>query len=374
MKLNRDVVIIGGGLAGLVSAIHLSKAGIEVTLIEKNNFPRHKVCGEYISNEVLPYLRSLNLSISDLNPTAISKMEFSTVRGKLISANLPLGGFGISRFALDNYLYKKAIEYGCQIIQDNVIDVQFSNDQFVISTSQNALIKSTLALGAFGKRSNIDLMLNRKFIQKKSPWLAVKAHYSGKFSNDLVALHNFDGGYCGISKVENDILNICYLANYKTFKKYKNTAEFQAKVICKNPHLKEVFENSILLFDKPLTISQIAFEQKEAVENHLIMIGDSAGLIHPLCGNGMAMAIHSAKIASELIVDFLENKITSRKILEEKYTKEWNKNFKRRLALGRYLSKILQNESLSSACLKILAIFPFLLPKIIAKTHGKLLT
>lgn len=371
MRGNPDVVIIGGGLAGLTSAIHLSKSGLKVTLIEKNEYPKHKVCGEYISNEVLPYFRWLDLEISDLKPSHISKMEFSTAKGKIISGNLPLGGFGISRYELDNYLYQKAIENGCQVIQDSVTDIQFIENEFRVFTSDMSEFKSKIVIGAFGKRSNIDLKLNRHFIQINSPWLAVKAHYSGDFPDQLVGLHNFKGGYCGVSKVENKKINICYLADYTTFKQYKNIEEFQLKVVCENPHLKTIFENCTILFDKPITISQISFEKKEVVKNHILMIGDTAGLIHPLCGNGMAMAIHSAKIVSELIVDFFDNKISSRKDLEEKYTREWNRNFKNRLATGRFLSKIMQNANLAAFFMQLLAIFPSLLPKIIKKTHGK---
>jgi flavin-dependent dehydrogenase len=371
MEHKVDVLIIGGGLAGLTSAIHLSKFGFKVSLIEKNDYPKHKVCGEYISNEVLPYFESLGLKISDLKPSLISKIDFSSATGKTISTDLPLGGFGISRYTLDYYLYHNAEKLGCQIIKDTVIDFSFTENEFSISTSAAITIKSKIVLGAFGKRSNIDLKLNRNFIQKKSPWLAVKAHYSGQFPDNLVGLHNFKGGYCGVSKVEDGIINICYLVDYKTFKKYKTIEEFQSKLIYQNPNLKAVFENCKLLFEKPLTISQICFEKKNVVENHILMIGDTAGLIHPLCGNGMAMAIHSAKIASELIVDFLDHKISSRKELEEKYKQEWNANFKNRLATGRFLSKIVRKEKLTTVLMQLLTIFPFVFPFIIKKTHGK---
>ena len=371
METNVDVVIIGGGLAGLTSAIHLSKSGLKVTLIEKNSYPKHKVCGEYISNEVLPYLKWLELDIPALNPSYISKVQFSISSGKTINQILPLGGFGISRYQLDYYLYQKALANGCQIIHDMVNEIQFDANKFSLSTSNNLTLKAKIVLGAFGKRSNLDVKLNRSFILKNSPWLAVKAHYSGKFPNDLVGLHNFKGGYCGVSRVENDKINICYLVDYETFKLYKNIEEFQLKVMCKNPNLKSIFENCVLIFDKPITISQIAFEQKAAVENHILMIGDTAGLIHPLCGNGMAMAIHSAKIASDLVHSFLENKISSRKELEAKYIKEWNSNFKSRLAMGRLISKILQKEKLAAFLMRLLVLMPFLLPLIIKKTHGK---
>jgi len=371
MKPIVDVVVIGGGLAGLTSAIHLSKFGHKVILIEKNEFPKHKVCGEYISNEVLPYFQWLGLEISSLNPSNISKIEFSTTKGKTISGELPLGGFGISRYSLDHYLSQKAIEYGCQIIQDTVTNIRFAADEFSISTLNNLEIKCKIALGAFGKRSNMDLKFNRDFIQKKSPWLAVKAHYSGSFPDDLVGLHNFKGGYCGVSKVEKQAINICYLVDYETFKEYRNIDHFQTEVMYKNPHLKTIFKESELLFEKPLTISQISFEKKNTIENHILMIGDTAGLIHPLCGNGMAMAIHSAKIAAELSILFLNKNIRTRQQLEENYAQEWDANFRHRLQVGRILSKILRQEKLTIFLMQFLIIFPSLLPEIIKKTHGK---
>ena len=365
------VVIIGGGLAGLTAAIHLSKIGISVAIIEKNSFPKHKVCGEYISNEVVPYLNWLGLNLDVLKPTNITKLQFSTSKGNTINTNLPLGGFGISRYCLDEFLFQKAISNGCQIIQDTVENSSFINDEFITTTSNNTIIHSKFVIGAFGKRSNIDQKLQRNFIQKKSPWLAVKAHYSGDFPNDLVGLHNFKGGYCGVSKVENNTINICYLADYETFKKYKNIEEYQKTIVFQNPHLKRIFENSTLIFEKPLTISQISFEKKQAVENHILMIGDTAGLIHPLCGNGMAMAIHSAKIASKLVGKFYANEITSREALEKKYTQEWDFNFKKRLKTGRFLAKLFQKSIPSQLIMRILLVAPFLLSFIIKKTHGK---
>ncbi len=366
-----DIIIIGGGLAGLTAGIHLSKKGIRVTIIEKNEFPKHKVCGEYISNEVIPYLEWLDLKIDDLKPTYINKLQFSSIKGTLINTKLPLGGFGISRYELDNYLYKKALSNGCKIIKDLVDSVVFEKEKFTTTTSNGAILSSNIVIGAFGKRSNIDLNLNRKFIQQKSPWLAVKAHYSGDFPNDLVGLHNFNGGYCGISKIENEKINICYLTKNSSFKEYKSINDFQNLVVKQNPHLKTIFEHSELIFDKTLTIGQVSFSPKKSVENHILMIGDTAGLIHPLCGNGMAMAIHSAKIVSELIVDYHNNNIKNRVDLEKKYQKKWKINFYWRLKVGRLLAKVLLNAKLSDLFLNIVIIFPFLLVIIIKKTHGK---
>jgi len=371
MNNRREVLILGGGLAGLTSAIHLLKLGLQVTVIEKNNYPKHKVCGEYISNEVLPYFDWLEIDIAKLEPTSIKKLQFSSQNGTEITTNLPLGGFGISRYALDFHLYNIAISFGCIFIHETVENIVFEEDEFEVTTSVGTQFKSKVVLGAFGKRSNIDIKLNRNFIQEKSHWLAVKSHFIGDFPDDLVGLHNFMGGYCGVSKVENNAINVCYITNYETYKLHKNSEDFQKDVLSKNPHLKKIFENCTLIFEKPLSIGQISFDKKEAVENHILMIGDSAGLIHPLCGNGMAMAIHSAKIASEAVYNYYEDTCYSRASLEEQYSNKWKFHFEKRLKMGRFLASILQQPRISSILMRILVKFPFLLPIIIKQTHGK---
>ena len=207
--------------------------------------------------------------------------------------------------------------------------------------------------------------------QKKSPYLGVKIHVSGDFPEDKVALHNFKGGYCGVSKVENNHINLCYITDFKAFKKYKDIDDFQKEVVFKNLALKEIFENTNPQFEQPLTISQISFETKSPIENHIIMCGDTAGMIHPLCGNGMGMAIRSSQLASQLIIDYLQGKIESRKELEKCYTNRWYKTFRLRLRVGHIIAYLFRQVWLAPLLLSGLRLFPFLLPKIIKMTHGK---
>jgi flavin-dependent dehydrogenase len=366
-----DVIVIGGGLAGLCNAIHLSKLGKKVLLIEKNEYPKHKVCGEYISNEVLPYLDFLEVNPFDLGAVKIKNFQLSTTKNNIISAKLPLGGFGISRYTLDLALAEKAKENGVTILQDTVLDVAFLKDFFQVETKQNSIYTSKIAIGAFGKRSLLDVKMGRNFIQNKSPYLGVKIHVKGNFKEDLVALHNFKGGYCGVSKVENNAINLCYITNYATFKKYKNIADFQEQVVFKNRFLKEIFQNSEAIFEKPLSISQISFETKKPVENHVLMCGDSAGMIHPLCGNGMSMAIQSAQLASKLILNYFNGEIETRKELEKQYIRQWNRKFSLRLKAGHFIAMLFRKDTIASVLLQILKKLPFLLPIIIKQTHGK---
>ncbi|MBK8608740.1 MAG: FAD-dependent oxidoreductase [Chitinophagaceae bacterium] len=366
-----DIIIIGGGLAGLTSAIHLSKAGLSVTLIEKNEYPKHKVCGEYISNEVLPYLQQLGADPMTLGAKKINRFLLSTTRGKTTETTLPLGGFGISRYTLDNFLMQKAVLNNCLVIRDAVTDIHFANDGFRVNTQAGKELTANMVIGAFGKRSHMDVKLNRAFIKNKSPFVAVKTHLQGDFPDDLVALHNFKGGYCGVSQVENGHLNVCFLANYKNFQQYKNIDVFIREVMYKNPYLKEVFENSVPVFEQPLTISQISFSDKTAVEDHMLMCGDAAGMIHPLCGNGMAMAIHSAKIASELTIRYFNGMLPSRNELEASYALQWNTSFKKRITTGRILQQFFGKDNLARLMMYGVTHIPGVLPAIIKQTHGK---
>lgn len=368
-----DVLIVGGGLAGLSSAIHLSKHNLNILVIEKNGYPKHKVCGEYISNEVLPYLDFLDIDVFKLGAKRIDKFQLSTPKGQLISAGLPLGGFGISRFCLDEALAAKALENDVQILQDVVENIQFSNDEFSVETKNNAIFKARIVIGAYGKRANLDVRLDRQFIKTRSPYLAVKTHVKGDFPDDLVALHNFEGGYCGVSKVEDDSINLCYITNFKSFKKFKDIEEFQEKVVSRNKHLKIIFDKTVPVFEHPLTISQISFEDKKPVENHILMCGDTAALIHPLCGNGMSMAIRSAQIASVLIVKFFNSDISTREALEKQYLRDWNTAFKFRLKTGQIVANLFNQPKISEVLMQGLKWFPGILPHIIKRTHGKLL-
>src|SRR5271154_2776115 len=96
-----DIAIIGGGLAGLSLSIQSAKAGYSVCLFEKEKYPFHKVCGEYISFESWNFLQELGIPLSDWNLPIIRRLMVSSPNGKYLEHDLPLGGFGISRYKLD---------------------------------------------------------------------------------------------------------------------------------------------------------------------------------------------------------------------------------------------------------------------------------
>ncbi len=367
----KKVVIVGGGISGLLSAIQLANAEIPAIVIEKKNYPFHRVCGEYISNETVPFLKSLNLFPEQYHPPQIRRFQLSSITGKSQTLPLDLGGFGISRYSFDNFLYEKAKKAGVEFfLKEEVEKISFDQNQFTVKTSSREL-EAEIVIGAFGKRSKVDVQMKREFIQKRSPYVGVKYHINTQHPSDLIALHNFRGGYCGISNVEDGKSNLCYLTQRENIRRFKNIREMEEAVLFQNPLLKNIFMNAEFLFDKPEIINEISFETKLPVEQHILMTGDAAGMITPLCGNGMAMGIHSSKILSGLIIQHIGKIGRDRHLLEKKYAGEWKMQFRNRLWFGRQVQKLFGNEWASNLAVNMAINIRPLANAIMKGTHGQ---
>jgi len=369
-----DVIIIGGGLAGLFNALLLNRAGLSVTLIEKGIYPFHRVCGEYISNEVIPFLEALQIDINALHVSHINRLEVTAASGVKLSKKLDLGGFGLSRYTFDHYLFRLAQAEGVKFMQGTKAeDLRFEGNEFKV-TVPGQVLTAPLVIGAFGKRSNLDQKMVRKFFYKRSPYLAVKFHVKIDFPDDLIQLNNYHNGYCGVSKVDGDRYCMCYLAHRDDLRNYGSLPALEENVILKNPYLKEHFTNASFLLDRPEVINEISFERKAPVEEHVLMSGDTAGMIAPLCGNGMTMAIHSAKILSQIITQYYKRdrlNMKQRQLMEHTYEQAWKHEFARRLWVGRQLQRMFGKDSTTTTMLNILNKLPAVTDLLISKTHGK---
>ncbi|HLI92376.1 MAG TPA: FAD-binding protein, partial [Puia sp.] len=162
-----DVIIAGGGLAGLALSIQLAKAGYSVALFEKENYPFHKVCGEYISLESWNFLQELGLPLSDWNLPVIRHVMVSAPNGLFVRQELPLGGFGLSRYKLDAALAE--IARGCGVaLRESVKVTEMRVEGSVVAVGTSAETHfSKLACAGFGKRSNLDIKWRRPFTQKR---------------------------------------------------------------------------------------------------------------------------------------------------------------------------------------------------------------
>jgi len=376
MQINNeyDVAIIGGGLAGLSAAIQLRKAGHSVVVFEKEKYPLHKVCGEYISLESWNFLKQLGLPLEEMNLPIIDTLFLSAPNGKSFKTKLSLGGFGISRYKLDYHLSQIARANNVHLLEETKVDDIYFDGSFTIRF-RSKQINAKICCAAYGKKSNLDVKLHRQFLKSTDKrldnYVAIKYHIRTDWKENVIGLHNFENGYCGISKIEEDKFCLCYMTKAENLKACDNNIQqLQKIVLSRNPYLEKIFSTSEICHSFPVSISQVNFNKKTQVENHMIMIGDSAGMITPLCGNGMSIAFQTSKIASQLIDQFLTGKI-SREKTEDQYKRQWNRHFAQRLRTGRMIQRFFGSDRLSDFFVQTFKTFPFLSRPLIKMTRGK---
>ena len=370
-----DVIIVGGGLAGLSLSILMARKQYKVLVLEKDSYPRHRVCGEYISNESLAFLTDLGLQLNSLDLPQIDTLQVTDTFGNEVIANLPQGGFGISRFLLDAELAKLAINTGVELLtKTRVDDIVYNEDLFTV-TSKNNTYTARLVAGTWGKKSNLDVKWGRSFVMDKNKsltnFMSIKYHIKYNWPVNRIGLHNFNDGYCGISKIEDGKCCLCYLTTAQNLQENGNDIkQLERNVLMQNPILNNIFTNAEFLFDAPATISQISFEKKEQVLNHILMLGDTGGLISPLSGNGMSMAFHASKIGAGLMSQYLEGNI-NRLIMEQTYTQQWKQQFNRRISTGRFVQSKFGKMQTTAFFLKTMKLLPFLRRIVINSAIGK---
>jgi flavin-dependent dehydrogenase len=300
--LHDEVLIIGGGVAGCAASIALARNGRTVTLIEREPTPRHKVCGEFLSGEALEDLHALGIDVAALGAVPINHVRLAAAR-RAAEAPLPFAAASLTRKALDTALIAAAIEAG----------VRFKPGRSVHSLSRSTagLWQATLDDGtiyqaptAFLASGKHDLRGHRR---PKDPhqWVAFKMYYRMSAAQtaklaDASELTLYPGGYGGIQPVEDGITNFCCVVQRKYFARAGLRWEgLLAKMQEDCPHLAMRLEGAEPLLEKPITVTHIPYGYlRRATEHGLYCIGDQAAVIPSFTGDGISIALHTARRAS----------------------------------------------------------------------------
>jgi flavin-dependent dehydrogenase len=213
----------------------------------------------------------------------------------------------------------------------------------------------------------------RKFLSstKDRNYVGVKYHVRTDWPEHLIGLHNFSGGYAGISKIEEGKYCFCYMVASEYLRAAANSLhDLEWSLLCMNPHLKSLMNSMDRVEGFPVTISQIGFEIKGVIENDMLMLGDAAGMITPLCGNGMSMAMHSGKMAAELLHLYLSGQMKKEEMFDS-YRKQWHSAFNGRMKMGRKIQPFFGKPRITNAFVQLFRNFPFLAQPVIGRTHGR---
>lgn len=381
-----DAVVIGGGLAGCLAAMTLAGHHHRVLLLEAGSYPRPKVCGEFLSPECLTLLGETGFlpTLESLHPVRINEVRVTAPNGTFWGYQLPKPAVGISRFALDDALFRHAQKLGVSV-HDNARVTSIEGDLHAGFTLTVRMMDGSLCtyqarsvLGAYGKHGNLDRALQRQIPPRFHPYVGLKRHFTGPPLPQRVDLHVFRGGYCGMSHVEGGVTNVCLLVSQTVFREATQShdgsiGQFIDWMTQQNRYLRDWMAEACPVYDKWLSIGQVSLSPKTPVEGDLLLAGDSTGMIAPLAGDGMAMALHGGKLAAQLLDDYLTQRLSAQG-MKEGYTRLWRQTFSTRMRLGRVLQSIMLRPILLTAGLHLLNTVPPLGNFIVTQTRDLGLT
>jgi hypothetical protein len=368
MENHFEITIIGGGPAGSTTAIYLSDYGFNVCLIEKKAFPRETLCGEFLSAEVMNNLKELNLfhEFLSLKPNPIKSFCFFNKNGKTISSELNFSAFGLRRSVFDDFLLKTAIEKGTTVLQPaEVKSIYNSGKVFIIGTdykNQKLNIKSDFVIGAYGKQNIMDKHLARNFTGIKTRLNGIKFHVDKDYLKDFPQneIHIYSAGniYCGINIVDSNTATLCFLEDRKQWN--LSARNHLLELVKINKSFNKIFPAAFEDVIKELPAygtGNIFFGKRNLVEKGVFMVGDSAGVIAPLAGDGIGMAMDSAKILSEILYYKKSNHLS----LDETgslYSDKWNRNFSKRLKTAGFIQKMVLKDEFTDIAVSVIRRFP----------------
>ena len=390
-----DVVIIGGGPSGSALATHLAKAGRNVALFERDNFPRDKLCGEFLSGESRQHLEDLGCwaEIESLDPAELDRCRFTAPTGTATEVALGGGGLGLSRRVLDSVLFRHASESGATAISGMEVKkigtdespVQLEVARIGEGGSDERLgVAATLVVGAYGRREALDRELGRSFLRARHPYVGFKRHHLPSADErglalaeelrGMIEIHAFEGGYCGITLIEGGVINVCMLVT-QAFVRALPSARWnclRAALIKASPGLAARLEALEPCDTTTQAVASVPFSHKEKARPPIYFVGDAAGMIAPLCGDGQAMAFRSAKLLAGLILDLPGSPSPAElSSLGKKWERAWRREFALRVRLGRLIQPMLLRGRPAAVAVRIAERLPFLGRWLVDSTRGE---
>ena len=318
---SRKILIAGAGPAGSSLAIRLARDGHDVTLVEKESFPRHKLCGEFISPECLRHFRDLDVERSMITSGGdrITRTIFFPQDGEGVDVpsewlGKGMGGaLGLSRSRMDQLLIDKARSSGVEVIESatlrniNITDGWIRDVEVLRKDKAPISIKADQFVDATGRSRVFAHAVNRaagvRSGKQKRRWVAFKAHFDGiQMDGGRCEIYFFRGGYGGLSYVEDGVANHCFLIRSDVVREFKgDPGKVFREVVLKNSRASETMADATKRFDWiGVSIDRFGTAQTSPAKN-LFPVGDAAAFIDPFTGSGMLMALESAELLASYL-------------------------------------------------------------------------
>lgn len=355
-----DVLIVGAGPAGSAAAATLALAGHRTLVLEKDRFPRAKVCGEFLSGSARADLRRLGV-LADIEAGAehIERGLLHLPRGHSVAFELPTTGLGISRSRLDSLLARRAAELGAEVRHGSRVTSidRGTGSEFrvrFISDGSAQTLEARSVIGAWGRWDALDRRLGRRFLAGGSRFFGWSRDFvGGERLAGQVHLFLFPGGYCGLSRVEDGATNLAGVISERARRRLDSGWD---AVVAHARRSSAAFDGAMAnLREGPgefLGIGPVFFTVKPPVENQMLMIGDAAGVIDPFSGEGQAGALASGILAAEILSRGLKGQISMDDV-SRIYTRAWRERFSRTFGWGSMFRRLILQPSAAAVAARL---------------------
>jgi geranylgeranyl reductase family protein len=294
-----DVAIVGGGPAGSSCGAFCAAAGLRTIVLEREKFPREKVCGDCLNPACWRVLRRLGIAerVRQLPHGILHSVEFIAIRGRKIVVDLPLGEeseIAVKRSLFDDLLLRRAGELGAHICEDTTVSVlsKSANSRgWRIETAGEKSFVAQALVGADGRNSTVARLCNL-LPRPSRERIALQAHIPlpPDFGNRVI-LQFLPEGYSGEAPVNRNELNLCVVSKPSNMPALRSWAEKQFSL--QRDHQWRTIT--------PLTRAALAPAREK-----LFLVGDAARVVEPFTGEGIYYALRSGELAAQALVKIIQ--------------------------------------------------------------------
>lgn len=355
------IVVVGAGPAGASLAIRLAQQNFRVALVERERFPRQKLCGEFISPECFRHFRQLGVldEMFSANGERIAETVFYAASGTSVgvpsrwfNADEPSGALSLSRAAMDLCLLEKAKSFGVEVSEETAVSGLLIESGVVRGVKVKSKfgeakeITADLTIDATGRARILGKLAEKSKAVSRQPRLAIenpkskirnsnrlvgfKTHLKNvNFEKGRCEIYFFRGGYGGLSYVENDLANFCFLVKAEAVREFDSDApKIIESLVFQNARALETLQASGAVYEW-LAVAVEGFGRRDLhPAKNLFAVGDAGAFIDPFTGSGMLMALESAEILARTI-----GESSAAEQISARYETEHARRFQKRLAV-----------------------------------------
>lgn len=342
-----DVIVIGAGIAGSSTALQLARLGHRTVLMDRQEFPRHKTCGEFMSPETKEMLEVLGVDLAShkVRHSTMSRARIILPHGGEIEAPLPGQAIGISRYELDRILHQKAQAAGAEIVTKATVTGIRKSDSHVYEVDsrqgdQLVRYQARAVIGAYGTKKPRGTATAAEETRDGIVYIGIKSHYSGINVPERVELYFCNGGYIGISPIEDGKINVAALLTLDSVQgSGKSVLEILHVASQTNSRLAARLTEGTPVPGSQVSIAPLRLSDIPEPWSEFPHVGDAMLMIPPLCGDGMSIALRSALLCSSWTDKYLQGTLSYHQ-WQNGYSDEANKEFTQLLKRARRIQKL----------------------------------